>query len=419
MKRDAESRLVEWVENGSERPLVVTGVRGCGKTYMVRSVLNSVSKDHIYLDYDRDGLEHVLRDGINVRSILSRLKDRAERPVVDSIVVIDGIHYSGQIARSFTALVKLAERCRLIVISTIPVPFRNRFEEIRMYPMSFPEFLEAMGSIGLSDDVRKGDFTTSPDTDCLFSEFMAIGGLPAAVSTWLATKDVDEVDRLIRLVMGDILEDATESIGSSVSKELNALLCSIPEQLARPNKKFMFSKVATNARARNVGRPLEVLEGSGAVIRVPLQEGRNDTDSNLSSFKLYYADSGILRVAYGMPVGMATRMGSGNEFVKGMCENTVLTEVFKSGYTDVFAWRSGNKAEAELVVSTEHGEVPIQIDDSDSIYVRSLTEFSRQRDPVAMVHMSHRGPGYTDGVYHIPLYGGCAIPSLLEGVRTT
>lgn len=411
MIRDVDVEFDKWVEDGCSRPLAVTGVRGCGKTYSARSCLEKSARKVAVFDYEMDGLGNSLEndpDGRQTASIMRRL----HADLVDGdVVIIDGFHTAEQAKRASSTLIQLCRWFKVVAIGIVHGSFGDGFDEIRMNPLSFPEYLDAIGERGLSRNIRSGELEFHDRLVKLFTEFTAIGGLPAAVDAWFRSGNETDVDRAIREVLANIREDAVRYFGAS-SEKVGGILDSIPLNLARRNKKFMFTRAVAGARSKQMVSQLRILESINAVRKVRITEERRDLEDKLF-FKLFCFDTGALRVLSGLSVSMAVSPMGNVELSNGMAENAVLCELVKAGWEDIGCWRSGNRAEAELTVRDGDSVMPIQIDIGTSMYARSLKVYEHSHEGSELIYMSPSSIGNIGNIRCIPIYAGCAFRRLI------
>lgn len=410
MKRVTCAALDSWLDSGHYGAISVTGVRGCGKTRMIRDRLDSRGVDYAYLDYEADGLTGALSGG--PRKLGRMVEDLCDGTPEDfDVVVIDGIRGSARMRESADALAGLSEDVGVIAVGDVRGGFGDGIPGIEMFPLSFDEYLWAMGT-------TREDAGGDGELGRLFFEFMAVGGFPSAVSEWRESGSEREVDRALRELTARVRDDALRELGRGGEAVIDGIMGSIPAQLSHRNKKFMYSRAVDGSRSKGLARPIDALERVGAVLRVPIA-----TDRGAAGFKLFCSDTGMLRVLAGLPMASMSRPREGDELLKGAAENAVLTELVKSGFRDIGCWRSGNRAEAELVVD---GTVPIQIDLSDSCYARSLREYIGRHPGSRGVYMSPSPSDGEGGIVGIPMHDagmlgerlGIVTQSKYDGVTT-
>ncbi len=414
MKRDFESDLTTWAEEGCVQPLLVVGMRGCGKTYAVSKFLNENGWDHIHLDYETDGLQHVLTPHTEIGIIIARLEKISGIGLEERyVIVVDGIRTRRQLRECLPILERLSEDHTVIAISSSHGVESAPFRMIGIRPLSFPEYLEAMGKAKMAETLRHNVITGTDALDGLFYEYMAVGGMPEAVTIWRDTRNGLKVDKYLREILNRIQDDVLHECDGVTSEGIRLILYSIPDQLSRENKRFMFTKAIPKSRTDDVMHPLKTLDSLGTIFTVPLIKG-NDPSTRSTVLKVYCSDTGLLRVLNRMDVETVIRGEMDDGFKQGIVENTIFLEMIKVGIKDIRSWRSRNRAKVEFILHDEDGDIPIQIDIKDSRYIRSLKAYAETHSPRLMVHMSPTEPHRSGRVCHIPLYSGCVLPDILK-----
>lgn len=415
MRREIEDVLTVWRDRGPSAPMVIEGVRGCGKTHTVRRFA-SASADSVYFDVRSDGLEHIFSEGHHHR-VLSELGAIGGTRIDDgTLIVLDGIQGIPGIDGFLEGMRRIHPKVLCTCTGTYP-------GAVRMEPMSFREYLRASGMDSLatalardplSEEVRSNHGKLSS----MMREFWAVGGLPAAVREWMDSGDERSVDREIRRVMDSIRRDSAVSIPDD-SDAASDVLGSIPEQLSGRNRKFMFGRAVPGARSRTLMRAVDWLESQCVVGRVQITTEASGPKGEQSppNYKLYMFDTGVLRVASGIPVGlMASDMRPVQDSYGGFVENLVYLELSKSGIRDPFCWRSGNKAEVAFVFGSDGCNVPVQVSSGRMAFTRSLAEYRRRCDPGCSFFLSQTPPSVDTGMVRLPFYASGSLASVAEGI---
>lgn len=428
MKRDVDVILDGWKAEGCPRMLAIEGVRGCGKTYSVKAFARRSFRDWAYFDVISDGLADLI-PGDDPSAAFSVLSEVRGSPLSKSTaVVVDNVQALPDPKRIADALSSSRSIGPLICISAVTGIFDDA---VRMRPMCFTEFLEAMDELSLATALRDRPLSEEVSSNhgklCrLAREFWAVGGLPEAVSAWADSRDARAVDSAIRAVLDSIRRDVS-TYHPGLSDTAWSVMQSIPEQLLGKNRKFMFGRAVKGARSKTLYDALTLLDRMGATERLQISSELRDpldAESVPPNFKLYMFDTGVLRVLAGIPMGvLATEPRVSQDLVDGFYENLVLLELLSSGTDEVFCWRSGNKAEVGFVFRM-HGEiVPVQLNMGRMRFTRSITEYIRRFSPSHPIFMSDQ-PVSTDGdliripAYMAPLLEGAVFPSNKEDVTS-
>lgn len=428
MKRDVDALLDGWKAEGCPRMLAIEGVRGCGKTFSAKAFAERSFRDWAYFDVPADGLAGLIpeKDPSAAVAVLSEVRGS---PLTGSTaVILDNMQALPDPRSVAEALVSSTSIGPLVCISSVTGIFDGA---VRMRPMCFTEFLNAMGEPTLASALRdrplSEDVSSNHGKLCRLSrEFWAVGGMPEAVSAWADSRDARAVDSAIRSVLDDLRRDIS-TYHPGLAETAWSVMQSIPEQLLGKNRKFMFGRAVKGARSKTLCESLRLLDRMGATpvlqisseIRDPL-----DSESVPPNFKLYMFDTGALRVLAGIPMGlMATEPRVSQDFVDGFYENLVLLELLSSGTDEVFCWRSGNKAEVGFVFRM-HGEtVPMQLNMGRMRFTRSITEYIRRFSPSHPVYMSDQPLSLDGPLLRVPVYmassmEGTLFPSNREDVTS-
>lgn len=430
MYRDITSKLMDWKSNQDRKPLIITGVRQCGKTYSMKEFGNKFYDDVAYFNFEEDNIARYFEDDLKVSRIVNSLGIYRRRRIDGrTLLIFDEIqncpraisslkyfcedgHYNVMCAGSLLG-VKLME-------SSPPI---GKVDEIVMYPMSFREFLLASGEEMLVDGLEKEDPFGQTISDFegrlsdLYMEYLAIGGLPEVVKTWVETHDCDKVDSLLKRMRAYYINDIARYGTGKVRENGELVWNSIPSQLSRDNSKFVLGHVKDGLRARDLWSSVDWLTRAGLVHSVPISTGDCDVPSftsDPSAFKLYCFDTGMLRILAGVSIQYVLGYGDMNGLYRGaVTENYVLLELRKLSDDGIFCWRSGNRAEVDFLVRVDGHYVPIEVKSGKSIVARSLGVYMDSHEGRGVV-VSMNLPKSKGRVVHIPLYALWILDRFLE-----
>lgn len=421
MFRNIETTLGKWRTGGMEEPLVIEGVHGCGKTYILERFAEGNFRQWIRFDMG----EHSLADAVstcNPARLVSELGRISGRPVTrDCLLIFDNLERHPE---ALDALQGLASSGLCAGIACACARVGRIDGAVRMDPMSFDEFLLACGESELRAALEEPlSDAVSRNHGRLLSrlrEYLAVGGLPAAVSTWISTGDGRMVDLEISRVLDGIRDDAMLSMAGA-SDTIWSVISSIPGQLSGRNRKFMFGRAVPGARSKTLFESIRWLEDCGVVGKLQISDRMReplDSVSEPPNFKLYAFDTGALRVLSGMPVEVILS-GSrfGKDFMAGFTENYAFLEMLRSGMTEMFCWRSGNKAEVAFVFRSGDDIVPLQLNVGGMAFTRSLTEFRRRYETRRALYMSPLAPDGTSDPLRIPVYAAGYLDRALDDLE--
>ena len=425
MKRDISSELLGWKKQSDRKPLVLKGVRQCGKTYILKEFGHEQYRDFVYFNFEETmALSTVFNQDYDVKRILFDLGLFAGKTITpgDMLIILDEIQ---ECPRAITALKYFCENASQYHIAcagsllglaihenqSFPV---GKVDIHTLYPMSFYEFLSATGEDNLSEyllhfqcgasvpELIGGKLRTA------MRQYFVTGGMPEAVSAWCRTHSIEKVEAVQQNILSSYELDFAKHAPTSEFPKLSAIWASVPQQLAKPNSKFIFSHVKKGWRAKDLEDALQWLVRAGLVYRVckvekPFMPLSSYADA--SCFKLYLCDVGLLRRLARLPAQIVLESSEiYTEFKGAMAENYVLGELVKHIDETPYYWNSGNSAEVDFIVQCGIHIVPIEVKSESNVKARSLAEYRKKYEPPVSVKTSMKDDVSGNEVRYIPLY---------------
>lgn len=425
MERTLIHELLVWKEKENHKPLILKGVRQCGKTYLLKDFGNRYYDNVAYFNFEEtDSLISVFEKDYDTKRIILELELFLGKPIKpgSTLIILDEIQECGRALTAMKYFCENAPEYHIVCAGSLlgialhkqlsfPV---GKVDFLTLYPMSFSEFLRACGSETLADYVenfKKGDAVPEPIGDKLTTflrQYYITGGMPEVVSTWQKTNNIEEVERVQQNIINSYELDFAKHAPTKDFPKLTAIWRSIPEQLAKENTKFIFSHVKKGWRSKNLEDALEWLIAAGLVYKVckiekpfiPLSSYADDT-----SFKLYMADIGILRKLSKLPYEVVLDATPNyKEFKGSLTENYVLCELVKSVDETLYYWSSGNTAEVDFILQSGSEIVPVEVKSERNVKARSLAEYRKKYMPKYSVKTSMKNETNGEEVLNIPLY---------------
>ena len=428
MKRLAYNKLQEWKNRSERKPLIVSGVRQCGKTYLIKEFGKSEFDNMAYLNFDGNSpLQAVFEYDYDTDRIIDELSSTVlEQEIVPgkTLLVFDEIQECSEALQSLKYFNENMSELHIIAAgSLLGVSLRDisfpvgKVERMDMYPMSFEEFVIADGGEKYIAGMRKFDFErelselyTRPMEQYL-KNYYIVGGMPEAVAKWVETHNYGEVENIQDRILRDYADDFGKYTTPETSIKTKLIWEAIPSQIVRENNKFIFSHVKKGARAKDLEDALEWLVSAGVALKLNLVSNPQIPLSAMSDytyFKVYMSDVGLLRRKSN--VNYRTILEGDSSFIhfKGaLTENYVYTQL-KSMGIDCYFWRSKADAEVDFITDYEGVLVPIEVKSADNTKAKSLHLFNNRYNPKMAVVSSLRNVGDNmDGSTHVwslPLY---------------
>ena len=425
MKRDITQELLAWKEQPNRKPLVLKGVRQCGKTYILKEFGREYYKDVAYFNFEENrSLNSLFEQDYDVKRILFDLGLFLGRTITpgNTLIILDEIQ---ECPRAITALKYFCENAPEYHVACagsllgLAIHENQSFPvgkvDIRtLYPMSFYEFLSATGNEALADYLTRFQPGSSVSEliggklRTALKQYYVVGGMPEAVSVWCETGDLEKVEAVQQDILASYELDFAKHAPPSEFPKLSAIWASVPQQLAKPNSKFIFSHVKKGWRSKDLEDALQWLIRAGLVYQVckvekPFMPLSSYADA--TSFKLYLCDVGLLRRLARLPAQVVLdSSGIYTEFKGVMTENYVLGELVKHVDSTPYYWVSGNSAEVDFIVQCGAHIVPIEVKAESNVKARSLAEYRKKYAPPVSVKTSMLDDISGNEVRQIPLY---------------
>lgn len=430
MERDIMKKLVEWKDSPDRKPLLLTGVRQCGKTYVLKEFGDKYFEDTAYFSFEGNkGLSSVFEYDLDPERILRELGSIVRGKEIipgRTLLIFDEIQAC---LNAVTSLKYFCENRRELHIacagSLLGVSVRRdgisfpvgKVERLQMYPMTFAEFLCADGEQALYDGA--GQFPLQRELPELYSVplmkslqyYYVVGGMPEVVKKWVDTHNFEDVSRLQDNILEDYASDFAKHAPKTDVPKLGWIWDSIPKQLAKDNNKFIFSHVKEGKRSGELEDALEWLTDAGLVHRLEMVSNPElplSLYADSTFFKVYMADVGLLRRKAGLSHKTILEESELYRNFKGaLTENYVLNELLAQGIHPYF-WRSGNTAELDFLFEHEDRVIPVEAKANISTRAKSYVQFCKKYEPPLGFKFSMNNVGEhraeNTHTYSIPLY---------------
>lgn len=423
-------QLLEWKDAADRKPLLLTGVRQCGKTYVCKEFGERYFEDVAYFYFEGNkGLSSIFEYDFDVNRIIDELGNVVRGKEIipgKTLVIFDEIQACPQ---AITSLKYFCENmCELHILcagSLLGVSIKRdnisfpvgKVERLQMYPLTFAEFLCADGGQSVYEGVQKYGFNRElPELytnklEKALKYYYVVGGMPEVVAKWVETHNFEKIEKLQDNILQDYSSDFAKHAPRTDIPKLGWIWDSIPKQLAKDNNKFVFSHVKAGKRSRELEDALEWLIDAGLVQKLELvskPELPLSFCADATFFKIYMSDVGLLRRKAGVSYRTILEdSGLYKNFKGAFTENYVLNELTKQGIHSYF-WRSGNTAELDFLF--EHGEqmVPVEAKAEIQTRAKSYRQFCKKYKPEVGFKFSMKNVGDHDvegtKTYSVPLF---------------
>lgn len=400
MKREIMQDLISWKNKRNRKPLLLTGVRQCGKTYILRKFGEEHFDNYVYLNLERDPqIAAVFNYDYDTKRILQDISNLSLLPEIipnKTLLIIDEIQFN---PKAITALKYFAEDMPELCIvgagSLLGVSLREegasfpvgKVDRLEMYPMSFKEFLLESKSRRIVNSIENFDITKLlPDyiLDNLnreYTNYLLVGGMPEAVKVWFENHNLAEVNEIQDNIIAGYENDFSKHSPKNELTNIELIWRSIPEQLAEDNNKFVFSRVKKSARAKDLEKSIGWLIDAG-LIRVVTKVDNPQVPlsfySNSSFYKIYLCDVGLLSRMAGFTLkSLLEKDELTGGFRGSLSENFINNELVSLGYVTYF-WRSKNSAEVDFLIEDDGRVIPIEVKANVNTKAKSYNEFIKR-----------------------------------------
>lgn len=423
MERSIYSSLKKWKESPTRKPLILQGARQVGKTYILKEFGAREYSEVVYINCDdNNDMQNMFVDYDVDRIIrsLSAISGVSIKPST-TLLILDEIQ---EVERGLASLKYFCEKApeyhvavagSLLGITlhegtSFPV---GKVDMLYMYPMDFEEFLLAMGKEQLVELLRSNSWATLTPLRGMLTELLRqyyfVGGMPEAVKTYVERGDIWEVRSIHSKIIDAYRNDMSKHVPKQQVQRINMVWNSIPSQLARDNKKFIYGALRKGARANDFEIAIQWLVDSGLVHKVhriskPVVPLKFYED--MASFKLFLLDCGLLGALSETPPEQILIGDNVFEEYKGaFTENYVLQQLKSLPSTFVYYYSNDNSTlEIDFVVQHEAHVIPIEVKAEENLRAKSLRQFVTDNSGLHGVRFSMSDYREQDWLTNVPLW---------------
>ncbi|MBF0479402.1 MAG: ATP-binding protein [Candidatus Omnitrophica bacterium] len=426
MKRKITSKLLEWKNSGSRKPLLMYGARQVGKTYVINEFGRSHYENIIYVNLETDlTLAADFNNDITPHHIINALEIFYQQKIVPekTLIFFDEVQSCERALTSLKYFCENAPEYHIIAAGSLLGVAVNRekysfpvgkVDLLHMYPLDMEEFLWALDRKPLSDEIRTCFADNKPlpnilhDTAIkLYKEYLIVGGMPAVINEYCQHHRLLDAVNVQSLIVNTYIADMAKYATPSETTKIMASFQSIPAQLAKDNRKFQYKIVQRGGSASIFGASIDWLCAAGLVIKCnKVDHGKLPlaVQQDFSSFKLYMGDVGLLTFKSGMPAhNILTTIETNNTFIGAITENYVASQL-RVNWNDLYYWASAHTAEIDFVIQDQNKIVPIEVKASAHTKSRSLSVYKEKYKPDYVIRISTKNFGFENNIKSVPLY---------------
>lgn len=434
MDRFALEKLKQWKEKKNRKPLIIRGARQVGKTWLMKEFGRTCFGKMAYVNFDSNTrMRQVFEGDINIERLVLAISAETGISIdsQDTLLIFDEVQ---EVPKALTALKYFCEEAPEYAIvaagsllgvamhkgTSFPV---GKVDFMDLYPLSFREFLCALG------EERFVEILDSSDTDMVrmfkskyidrLREYYYVGGMPEVVQSYVGSKDFNQVREIQKNLLNYYQQDFSKHAEVTLVPRLNLVWNSIPMQLAKENKKYIYGQVREGARAKDFELAIQWLMDCGLIHKVqrikkpglPLK-----AYLDLDAFKIYLLDIGLLMAMVDLDARIII---DGNriftEFKGALTEQYVLQQLIADLGVEAYYYSTEKSSgEIDFLLQGRSSILPLEVKAEENLRAKSLRAFCEKYHPAYAVRTSMSDYREQEWMTNIPLYNICRIKKYLE-----
>ena len=423
MERFLLKKLIEWKNSKYRKPLILKGARQVGKTYLLKQFGKENYDGVAYFNFDHDeNLYNLFVNTKDPKRILEQLAFIYGKAILPgkTLIIFDEIQECPNALNSLKYFQEEANEYHLVCAGSLlgirlshtsfPV---GKVEFLNMYPMSFTEFLKADNCENLvkyMDSINRIEAIPEIFSNQLEEKLKAyfiIGGMPEAVYSWVNDKDIEQVNQIQENILKAYESDFSKHTQNSEANKISLIWNSIPSQLAKENKKFLYQVVKEGARAREYENALNWLNDANLIYKIynvkkpdfPLKAYHD-----LSSFKIYMNDVGLLRKMANLDSRIVIEGNKLFEEFKGAFAENYVLNMLNVIFDNTPNYFTFDRHEIDFIIQNKNEIIPIEVKSGNAVNSNSLTKYNEKYKPTKSIRLSLNNLKQDGNILNIPLY---------------
>jgi len=435
MERLLMQDLLKWKEKKNRKPLIIHGARQVGKTWLMKEFGKRYFENSVYISFDNNiRMQNVFEQDFDVDRIVSALRVEygSAFSAADTLLIFDEIQ---EVPKAMTALKYFCENAPEYYIvaagsllgmalhegMSFPV---GKVDFLHLYPLNFYEYLMAFGEEKLAELLKEKEYALINSFGNKYGEYLKkyyyVGGMPEAVKCYVDTDDVKEVREIQKNLLLYYENDFSKHAPKQQLARIQMVWNSIPAQLAKENRKFIYGIVREGSRAKDYEMAIQWLSDFGLIYRsyrvkkpgMPLISYMEQ-----GSFKMYMLDVGLLAAKGNLP---AKTILEGNaifeEFKGALTEQFVAQELSAKGIELYYYSTDNSSGEIDFVVQREEYCIPVEVKASENLRAQSLKTYCKKYEPEIAIRTSMSNYREETWMVNVPLY---LFAEYMDGISMT
>ncbi len=422
--RTAIEQLKKWKAKKHPKPLIIRGARQVGKTWLMKEFGTSEYASVVYINFDNNERMKTLFEGsLEVKRLITGLELYAGHKIdpANTLLIFDEVQEVPKALSSLKYFNEDAPQYQIVCAGSLlgvalhqgtsfPV---GKVEFLDLYPLSFLEFMMAMGKEQYVELLQKNDFdmatTFRQDYVDLLKYYYYIGGMPEVVQAFADNQDFNEAREIQQRILAAYEQDFSKHAPNEVVPRIRMLWNSVPAQLAKENKKFIYGLIKEGARAKEYELAMLWLTDCGLVHKIHRVSAPNlplKAYEDLKAFKLFLLDVGLLSCMAGLRQDVLL---DGNDlfnvFKGALTEQYVLQQLKNIKGMNVYYWTADRgTAEVDFVIDTGNDVIPVEVKAEQNLQAKSLKVYREKFQPKISIRTSMADYRREDWLLNLPLW---------------
>lgn len=424
MKRELYEKLLEWKNNPYRKPLVLKGARQTGKTYLIKEFGQREFEDFRVLNCDKDfRIRDIFSRGLDPVKIVRDLEALGGRPIVPekTLLFFDEVQEIPEVLASLKYFCEDLPQYYVIVAGSLlglaihkgisyPV---GKTDEMTLYPLSFPEFVLARGGECIYEKLIKSSVEEIESLRSTYIDFLReyyfCGGMPEAVQAFIDDRPLTDVRNIQKTILADYVLDISKHADSAVLGRIHQVWASIPQQLIKANRKFIYGDIQKGARAKDFELAIQWLIDAGMITKVPRIKKAGvplKFYEDFSAFKLFLADLGLMgAMTEAPPEQLLLSSNVFSEFKGSFTEQYVFQQLNRYIDTGVYYYASdSSRLELDFMIQNQSRVVAIEVKAEENLQAKSLRQFKKDHPESIAVRCSMSAFRRESWMTNLPLY---------------
>ena len=431
MKRKAIEQLYKWKASTGRKPLILQGARQVGKTWLMKEFANEAYKQCAYINFeDNDMLRQLFEHDFDIKRIIAGIQWATGIDINpnDTLIIFDEIQEAPRGITSLKYFQEKAPQYHVIAAGSLlgiamhqndsfPV---GKVDFMNLYPLSFFEFLDAVGEHRMVELLTVQDWSMITMFRTKFEErlrqYYFVGGMPAAVSAFASGENLETVRVLQNGILESYERDFSKHAPAIEVPRIRMVWHSVPAQLAKENRKFIYGIVKEGARAKDFELAIEWLKDAGLIYKVNrCKKGLLPLAAyeDFSAFKIFMSDVGLMGAMSKLP---PQSLLAGNslfsDFKGALTEQYVMQQLKTSNRLSIYYWSAdSSRGEIDFLFQRDSNIVPVEVKAEENLQAKSLRTFVERNPGLHGIRLSMSPYRRQEWMTNYPLY---AVPSVFS-----